>query len=212
MSDNLNIPKLKAKNILGITGGIGCGKTTVTNQLATKGIEIIDADLVARKVVEPNSKGLNALVNEFGGQILQQDKTLDRAKLRQIAFESDNAKDTLNNILHPLIRIELLNQLTSAKSQYSVLSAPLLFENNLHTLTKINALVDIPVELQISRTLERDASSSEETIKSIIKAQMPREEKIKLSDIILDNSKDKQYLMEQVDALHLKMINISSEN
>ncbi len=200
--------KIKTPCILGLTGGIGCGKTTATAHLAHKGIHVVDADIVARQVVEPNSKGLALLIAEFGEQILTSDGSLDRAKLRQIAFSSNDLKDKLNSILHPLIREELMNQLGRTNSIYSVLSAPLLFENNLHKLTRLNALIDLPEEMQIERTVNRDNHSDEETIKNIIKAQMPRKDKQKLSDIIIDNSQDKTFLIKQLDDLHEQMLKL----
>lgn len=208
MIQNFTEKSINTPFILGLTGGIGCGKTTATDHLAKKGIHIVDADIVARQVVESGSKGLHLLVDEFGDHILNSDTTLNRAKLRQIAFSSDTTKEKLNSILHPLIREELMNQLTQSKSDYCVLSAPLLFENNLHKLTNLNALIDLPEELQIERTIKRDDHSDETTTRNIIRAQMPRKEKQILADVILDNSFDQSHLLRQVDDLHEQMLKL----
>ncbi|TLX47880.1 dephospho-CoA kinase [Pseudoalteromonas phenolica] len=187
--------------ILGLTGGIGAGKTLVSNHLASLGIEIVDADVIARDVVAIGSDGLNAIKQHFGSAILLDDGSLNRAKLRDIIFADSEQKNWLNNLLHPLIRQNITEQLNNAKSPYVVLSAPLLYENKLDALCNHTLLVDVPVEVQLTRTANRDSVSTEQ-VKNIIAAQMSREDKRQKADSILDNHRDIDSVLADVEALH----------
>lgn len=196
--------------IIGVTGGIGCGKTTVTNLFAAQGIDIVDADLVAREVVVRGSQGLNELVLQFGDNILNKNNELNRAELRKLIFADNNAKEKVNQILHPLIREKMMNQLANTRSQYCILSAPLLFENKLQTLVDRTLVVDIPEALQLERTLARDGGN-EDTIKSIMHSQVNREQRLALADDIIDNGKSLSLLAPQVKALHHKYEALASK-
>lgn len=173
--------------VIGLTGGIGSGKTTVSNQLAAYGITVVDADVVSREVVAIGSTGLAEIVRHFGQAILLDDGQLNRTKLRELIFQSEKNKQWLNALLHPLIRESILEQLKTATSPYCVLSAPLLFENNLQQYTNRNLLIDVDLETQINRTTHRDQVSIEQ-VKAIIASQMPRKEKLALADDIIDNT------------------------
>ena len=138
---------LKTNNwILGLTGGIGAGKTAVSDYLAQQGIVIVDADVVAREVVEPGSEALDEIKAEFGEQVMQADGSLNRAELRQLIFADENKKQWLNNLLHPRIRESLLSQLQQANSEYVVLSAPLL-------LKTVSKNIVMPLYLSMCRWL-----------------------------------------------------------
>lgn len=187
--------------ILGLTGGIGAGKTLVSNHLASLDIEIVDADVIARDVVAIGSDGLNAIEQHFGHAILLDDGSLNRAKLREIIFADSEQKNWLNNLLHPLIRQNITEQLTNAKSPYVVLSAPLLFENKLDALCDHTLLVDVPVEVQLARTANRDSVNTEQ-VKNIIAAQMSREDKLQKADSILDNHREISSVLLDVEELH----------
>lgn len=187
--------------ILGLTGGIGAGKTLVSNHFASLGIEIVDADVIARDVVAIGSDGLNAIVKHFGNAILLDDGSLNRAKLRDIIFADPEQKNWLNNLLHPLIRQNITAQLNAATSPYVVLSAPLLFENKLDALCNHTLLVDVPVEVQLERTAARDSVSTEQ-VKSIIAAQMSRDDKLKKATSILDNHREINVVLADVEVLH----------
>ncbi len=187
--------------ILGLTGGIGAGKTLVSNHLASLDIEIVDADVIARDVVAIGSDGLSAIEQHFGSAILLDDGSLNRAKLREIIFADSEQKSWLNNLLHPLIRQDITEQLTNAKSPYVVLSAPLLFENKLDALCDHTLLVDVPVEVQLARTANRDSVSTEQ-VKNIITAQMSREDKLQKADSILDNHREISSVLLDVEELH----------
>lgn len=187
--------------ILGLTGGIGAGKTLVSNHLAALGIEIVDADVIARDVVAIGSDGLNAIEQHFGKTILLDDGSLNRAKLREIIFADSEQKSWLNNLMHPLIRQNITAQLDAATSPYVVLSAPLLFENKLDALCDHTLLVDVPVEVQLVRTANRDSVSTEQ-VKNIIAAQMSREDKQQKADSIIDNHRDIDSVLRDVEELH----------
>lgn len=187
--------------ILGLTGGIGAGKTLVSNHFASLGIEIVDADVIARDVVAIGSDGLNAIVKHFGNAILLDDGSLNRAKLRDIIFADPEQKNWLNNLLHPLIRQNITAQLNAATSPYVVLSAPLLFENKLDALCNHTLLVDVPVEVQLERTAARDSVSTEQ-VKSIIAAQMSRDDKLKKATSILDNHREINVVLADIEVLH----------
>jgi dephospho-CoA kinase len=192
----------KTKNwVLGLTGGIGCGKTAVSDMLAELGITIVDADIVARQVVEPGSEGLNAIVKHFGSDILDEHGALNRSELRARIFSNPEQKTWLNALLHPLIRTQLIIDLKNAQSDYVVLVAPLLFENELDRYCNRTLLIDVPVEIQITRTTKRDNISSEQA-KQIIDAQMSREHKQQKADDILNNNRDLNDVKQDLLKLH----------
>ena len=176
------------KIVIGLTGGIGSGKTTVANIFADLGVDIIDADIAARKVVIPQSNALQQISNHFGSQFIQADGSLNRPLLRSQIFNHEKDKLLLNNLLHPLIRQTMLDEIQQSQSSYCLLVAPLLIENNLQSLVDRILVIDIHEEEQIKRAIIRDPSSQEEIIK-IIASQVPRQERLKFADDIIDNSK-----------------------
>ena len=141
---------------VGITGGIGSGKTAVTDWLAQKGITIVDADVVARLVVTPGVPALAEIAKTFGAEYLLPDGQLDRAALRQLVFADESKRKVLEAITHPKIREELATQLRNANSPYVVLSSPLLLEGNQSEMVDITVVVDVPESLLIERTMARD--------------------------------------------------------
>lgn len=194
--------------VLGLTGGIGCGKTAVSNMFEQLGITIVDADIIARQVVKPKSDGLNAIVRKFGQSILLSDGTLNRSALRERIFTNSADKEWLNNLLHPLIRNKIHNDLTVAKSPYVVLVAPLLFENGLDKLCNRTLLIDIPQSVQIERTASRDNVSLEQ-VKAIIAAQMSREDKQKKADDILNNDRALNDVNHDLLTLHKRYLHMA---
>lgn len=198
---------MKPKIIIGLTGGIGSGKSAVSNKFKQLGINIVDADIVAREVVAIGSDGLSQISNHFGADILHVDKTLNRAKLREIIFKDDNKKAWLNNLLHPMIRDQIVHQLNQATSPYVILVAPLLFENNLNKLCNRCLLIDVPVEVQIQRTTSRDNVNTDQ-VKSIIATQMCREDKLSLTDDVLDNSLSLEQASIKVNEFHQTYLNL----
>ena len=197
-----------SKFIVGLTGGIGSGKTTVANYFASQGIELIDADIVARQVVEPNSVALKQITEHFGKDFLLADGNLDRVKLRTKIFSNPQDKGWLNQLLHPIIRTELLKQLQLAKSPYCILVAPLLIENHLTQYVDKTLVIDIPVELQIARTMERD-NNNKEQVQNIINSQIGRTDRLKAADDVIDNSSsDLIKIHQQVEKLHQQYLNL----
>ena len=197
--------------IIGLTGGIGSGKTTVANMFAKLGVDIVDADVVAREVVELGTKGLAEIVGHFGESILAADGTLDRAQLRNKVFSDEAAKAWLNQLLHPLIREEIFAQLASAQSNYKILVAPLLIENGLSEHVARVLVVDVTKEQQIERTLKRDRSSPE-IINNIIAAQVSREERLSKADDIINNSSPSlSEIEQQVKALHQEYLSLATK-
>ncbi|MEW6981343.1 dephospho-CoA kinase [Colwelliaceae bacterium 6471] len=192
--------------IVGLTGGIGSGKTTVANLFAEKNIAIVDADVVAREVVEPGSQALNKIKNHFGDDYILADGTLNRTLLRTKVFNHPEDKAWLNALLHPLIRESMLSQLKACKSEYCLLVAPLLIENNLNSLVDNVLVVDVTEATQLKRTIKRDPSSEQE-IKRIMASQISRADRVSVADDIINNENDDQtLLLKQVNNLHQKYL------
>ncbi|GAD30860.1 dephospho-CoA kinase [Photobacterium leiognathi lrivu.4.1] len=197
--------------VIGLTGGIGSGKTTVANLFAdTYGIDIIDADIVAREVVEPNTFGLNAIIEKCGKEILLEDGTLNRAKLRDAIFSQPELKAWLNNLLHPLIREKMQQDINQSQSPYCLLVVPLMVENNLQTMTHRLLVVDVDEQVQIERTQQRDNVSVEQ-IKNILASQASREQRLDAADDVITNNGDNKALVSQVEQLHLQYLKMSQD-
>ena len=189
--------------ILGLTGGIGSGKTTVANLFAELGIELVDADLIAREIVQPGEPALQQIVEHFGATILQTDGSLDRAKLRQIIFATPAERSWLEQLTHPLIRQRIQQRLDQADSDYAILVSPLLLETDQHHLCDHILVIDLPETLQVARTVQRDGNS-EKQVNAILKAQCSRAQRLEQGDSVIDNSQSPQTLKAQVKQLDLK--------
>lgn len=191
--------------IVGITGGIGSGKSAVTELLEQQGITIVDADIVARQVVEPGTPALTEIERHFGTPVINQERGLDRQKLRAIVFDNPRERKWLEALLHPLIREEILRQLSRSKSLYTVLSSPLLLETDQHELVDKVVVVDVSEQTQLQRTMKRDNNSSDQ-VKAIIAAQKNREERIQSAHYIINNDADLKALQEKVFDLHQQLL------
>jgi len=187
--------------VVGITGGIGSGKSAVTDHLETLGITVIDADKVARVVVEPGTAGLAAIVEHFGTDILLADGGLDRAMLRKIVFDNSDERKALEAITHPRIHDEIARQLSQASSPYVVLSSPLLLESGQNTFADYVVVVDVPEEVQLKRTMARD-DNSEALVKQIMAAQLDRHTRLSRADTSIPNDGSLETLYERVEQLH----------
>ena len=200
---------MNKKYIVGLTGGIGSGKSTVAEAFKRLGIRVIDADQASRAVVEPGSKALSAIVNHFADQQLLVDGQLNRAALREIIFNNLEQKVWLEELLHPLIGQWIAEQIKQpSTSPYIILESPLLFETDQHKLVNITLLIDLPPELQKLRASQRDAVSAEQ-IEAIINTQMSRESKVSLADVIFDNSLTLESIDQRVLDLHCKFENLA---
>jgi dephospho-CoA kinase len=197
--------------VIGLTGGIASGKTTVSDQFARLGIDIIDADVIAREVVAKGSPGLMAIVEQFGQGILTPTLDLDRQKLRSIVFTDNTKKEWLNALLHPLIRTQMELQTRDAKSPYCILSVPLLVENKLNKTVDRTLVIDIDASTQLKRAMARD-NSEQAIIESIIASQATRSERLAVADDIILNTGDRHWLNAQVKDLHQIYLNIVNEN
>ena len=187
--------------VVGITGGIGSGKSAVTDHLETLGITVVDADKVARVVVEPGTSGLAAIAQHFGKDILFANGGLDRAALRKIVFDNPDERKVLEGITHPRIRDEITRQLSEASSPYVVLSSPLLLESGQNTLADYVVVVDVPEEVQLKRTMARD-DNSEALVNQIMAAQLDRQTRLSRADASIMNDTSLEELYERVEALH----------
>ena len=187
--------------IVGLTGGIGSGKTTVSQFFLNNNIEVINTDTLAREVVQPGTLALAKIEEKFGAEMLTENKTLNRPRMRNIVFKDDNQKAWLENLLHPLIRDAISRSIAHAKSDYVVLESPLLLETDQHKLVDRILVVDVSSKTQLERTLSRDGGS-EDTIKSIIDSQLTRSERLNLADDIVDNERDIQSVRSELESIH----------
>ena len=191
--------------IIGLTGGIGSGKTAVSETFEKLGITVVDADLASRVVVEKGKPCLEEIAKHFGDDILNENDELNRAKLREIIFNSDSEKLWLESLLHPAIAEQIKDELNASKSPYTILVSPLLLETNQRDFCDKVLVVDVPIELQMERTTKRDGVS-EDQVKSIIKSQINRDERLQLADEIIINEGTIEDLEVIVRELHEKLI------
>ena len=174
--------------LVGLTGGIGSGKSTVASVFKRLGVKVVDADQASRAVVEPESETLKAIIDYFKGETLLVDGQLNRSALRDIIFNNPEHKAWLEGLLHPLINGWISQQLEQpTTSPYVILESPLLFETNQYKMINTSLLVDVSPEQQIARASQRDRVNKSQ-IQAIIDTQMSREQKVELADFIFDNS------------------------
>ncbi|ELV8716694.1 TPA: dephospho-CoA kinase [Vibrio vulnificus] len=198
--------------VIGLTGGIASGKTTVANLFQQHfAIDIVDADIVARQVVAPGSAGLTAIVDHFGADILTCEGELDRGQLRQRIFAHSEEKQWLNALLHPMIRRKMIEDLAQVSSPYALLVVPLLVENQLQTLCDRVLVVDVEEKTQLQRTMDRDGVD-EQQVRAILKAQASRHERLALADDVIKNESKDQDLLQQITDLHQKYLAMSKQN
>lgn len=185
--------------IIGLTGGIGSGKSTVARAFGELGIGWVDADDVAREVVAVGEPALAAIAEHFGTDVLNSDGTLNRSALRTIIFEDPAQRQWLESVTHPKVRERLLLHLDrlQAQSPYVLLVSPLLFESGQDKLVNRTLVIDVPESLQLARTLARDGVS-ESQVRAILAAQLPREERLAKGNDVIDNSGDHANMMRQV--------------
>ncbi|WP_347330850.1 dephospho-CoA kinase [Marinimicrobium locisalis] len=197
-----------ANLIVGVTGGIGSGKSAVMRAFEELGIVAEDADVMARVVVKPGKPALKAIAAHFGPEAISPDGSLNRPALRQLIFSDADAKQWLENLLHPLINQELEERLAAATSPYALLVSPLLFETGQNRLVDRVLVVDVPEAVQLERASQRDGGDTEQ-IRRIIASQMNRQERLDRADEVLDNSGDLSAMLEQVERLHQQYLEMS---
>lgn len=199
-----------ASLIVGVTGGVGSGKSAVMESFQKRDIAAEDADHMARVVVAPGEPALDAIAKHFGPDILTPEGALDRPKLRQIIFSDSDAKQWLEELLHPLINDELERRLAAAESPYALLVSPLLFETGQSRLVDRVLVIDVPESVQLERASWRDDVDVEQ-IQRIIDSQMSREERLKRADDVLDNRGDLVAMEEEVERLHKRYLELADK-
>ena len=187
--------------VVGLTGGIGSGKSAAADRVAELGITVVDADLASRAVVEPGMPALEHIVAHFGPDILQTDGTLDRAQLRHRVFADPQERHWLQSLLHPLINAFIKEQIAASTSQYTILVNPLLIESGQHVWCDRLLVIDVPTETQIERTMARD-NNTREQVENILKAQTDRATRLELAHDVIINDQDLSHLHKEVDKIH----------
>ena len=190
--------------VVGLTGGIGSGKSTIAELFAELGVPVIDADLVARQVVEKGSPLLAEIAVHFGPEILLEDGALNRAALREKVFNHEREKQWLNQLLHPAIRHEMLRQLAAQQAPYCIFMVPLLIENNLIALCQRVLVVDVSEQIQMTRASQRD-NNQLALIKNIMQSQVSRSERLQHADDVINNDVD---LRESLPQLKQKVLDL----
>jgi dephospho-CoA kinase len=191
--------------IFGLTGGIGSGKTAVSDRFKALGIHVVDADIAARTVAEPGQPAWQDIKEFFGPDVLLEDQSLNRAWLRQQVFADSNKRKQLETFTHPRIRDEIIRDLSSSISAYTLLVSPLLIESGQVALVKKVIVVDVPEETQLERTCSRDNNDAEQ-VKRIIAAQISREKRLVQAKWVIDNSLPLDTLDARVEALHQELL------
>lgn len=197
--------------VVGLTGGIGSGKSAASAWFESQNIIVVDADIVAREVVQKGQAALAEIQQAFGDWVLLPNGELNRRALREHIFKVPEARKTLEHITHPAIRNSIIQQLAQAKSTYAILVSPLLFETDQHELTQRTLLIDASEELQIQRASQRDGQNAEQ-IKTIIAAQMPRIEKQQMADDIVLNDGHLNHLYQHLMPLHKQYLTYAHES
>lgn len=195
--------------VVGLTGGIGSGKSTVARIFAEHGVPIIDADVVAREVTTPEKPAFASIVQHFGKEIVLSDGSLDRSKLRHIIFNDSKQRLWLENLLHPLIRNEMHEQLAALSAPYVIAVIPLLLEVEFYSFINRILVVDTSEPTQIERVMARDKSSSREDIMGIVKSQANRKDRIAKAHDIIVNDGTLEDLIPQINKLHQTYLQIS---
>lgn len=196
---------------IGLTGGIGCGKSTVAQLFAELGVTIIDTDAVSHALSQPGSAGFDAIIQRFGSGFRQADGRLDRAKLRTLVFSDADAKQALESILHPMIYAKVLEAIAICPAPYVIIVVPLLFETaQYQALIQRSVAVDCPEESQIIRTVKR-SGLAESDVRVIMAHQLPRAARLTRADDIIRNENDLGALRTQVAALHVEYLSLTQQ-
>ena len=199
---------------VGLTGGIGSGKSAAAARFRHHDVNVVDADWAARVVVEPGRPALTEIAAHFGNHVIRADGALDRAALRKLVFDNPDERIWLEQLTHPLIRQEIVLALTQSpethSAPYAILESPLLIESGQYQLVQRVCVVDLPELLQLERASARDANTVDQ-IRKIMAAQLPRVERCAKADDILDNSGSLESLNAQVDALHERYTQLAAQ-
>ncbi|MEZ5505373.1 MAG: dephospho-CoA kinase [Gammaproteobacteria bacterium] len=194
--------------VVGVTGGIGSGKTAATGRFQALGITVVDADLASRVVVEPGRPALKAIEEHFGKDVIADDGTLNRRALRDIVFANPEERKWLERLTHPLIAQEIVSQIQASQSPYTILASPLLLESGQSRMAQRVLVIDVPEDVQIARTATRDNTDAN-SVKAIIAAQMKRADRLAKADDVIVNDRSLDDLHQAVDALHQRYLEMA---
>jgi dephospho-CoA kinase len=196
--------------VVAITGGIGSGKSAVSDRFKHLGIKVVDADIASREVVKPGQPALVAIREHFGEKVIQADGGLDRAQLRALVFAKPEERKWLERLLHPLINAYLQRELANAESPYAILVSPLLMETGQSRFAHRILVVDVPEHVQLERTMARD-SNSETQVKAIMAAQSSRADRLKIADDVISNDAGLDALDQTVARLHRRYLELAAQ-
>lgn len=199
-----------SKFVVGLTGGIGSGKSAVSERFEQLGIRVVDADIASRAVVEPGRPALKAIEEHFGAEVICADGTLNRAALRKLVFEDEFERRWLEQLTHPLINAYMAEELAAATSPYAILAHPILVETGRTDGCDRILVVDVPEELQVSRTMARD-DNPETQVRAIMAAQASREERLAAADDVIVNDQGLDHLDAEVARLHALYLELAAE-
>lgn len=195
--------------VIGVTGGIGSGKSTVAEFLQTQGAAVVDTDHIAHNLTAPGGAAISAINAEFGAEFITSQGAMDRVRMRQLVFSDNSAKSKLEQILHPLIRQQVEQQLQQAQGCYTLLLVPLLVETGAYRqLLDRTLVVDLPETMQINRTMARSGLSEAE-VKAIMARQASRSERLQAADDVVSNDTDLKSLQQQLVALHQRYVELA---
>ncbi len=194
--------------IVGLTGGIGSGKSSAAKFFIELGIDVIDADEASKKILDANLEAKNKFLDTFGKEFLDTNNKIDRSLLRSEIFKNEEKKTLLESIIHPLVREQILKFIENSKSIYKIIMVPLIFETKSESFYDKIVVVDCEEELQINRASKRDKKSKEHII-NITKAQASRQERNSIADIIIMNNDSLEDLKKEVTKAHQKLLGIN---
>jgi dephospho-CoA kinase len=191
--------------VIGLTGGVGSGKSEVSRRFADLGIPVVDTDVIARELVEPGAPALDEIVSGFGRAVLRADGTLDRRHLRDIVFADDARRRQLEDILHPRIRTRVEEMITGLRAPYAIVVIPLLIETRYPIAVDRVLVVDTPEELQVRRVMARDRVSGDKA-RAILAHQVPRARRLAVADDVIVNTGNLDALDREVASLHRRYL------
>ncbi|NIO39890.1 MAG: dephospho-CoA kinase [Burkholderiales bacterium] len=193
---------------VGLTGGIGSGKTTISDLFAEQDVDVIDTDEIARGLTEKNQPAVRHIERQFGPGVVASDGSLDRQRMRELAFSDPDARKQLQRILHPLIKAEVQRRLSASKASYALVVVPLLVESGNYDFADRVLVVDCSEEQQIKRVMRRSRLSLEE-VNAILATQVSRKERLAAADDVIDNEGEIAALRSQVEILHEKYLTLA---
>jgi dephospho-CoA kinase len=196
--------------LVGLTGGIGSGKSAASSLFESLGAAVVDTDVIAHELTAPGGAAIESIRNAFGDEVIDARGALDRAAVRRKVFADASAKARLEAILHPMIRAEADRRSAAARAPYVVLVVPLLVESGgYRSRVRRVAVVDCPEEVQVARVMTRSGLSAEEA-RAIMAAQISREQRLAVADDVIDNGGDLAALRPQVEALHRRYLEMAA--